>query len=826
MAERDKNRSCSPPVPGPTAGVEGVMGARAREREGGPHTVESLAEVFRCFICMEKLRNAHLCPHCSKLCCYMCIRRWLTEQRSQCPHCRASLHIHELVNCRWVEEVTQQLDTLKEVGVRGERDSGGGTGAQDQCEVHSEKMSVYCWTCRKCICHQCALWGGTHTGHDFRPLDEIYGEHVARVKEEVALLRRRLMELISLVQEVERNVESVRAAKDERVREIRNAVELMIARLDSQLKAKLLVLMGQKNSLSQETEQVEQLLGQVEARMAGASKGQLIAQSEQLLQLAVAANKKPMAAFISASQPVLPDFQSEIVPSYDEKTFSMAQFSQLQSKADPVYSPPLHVNGLSWRLKVYPDGNGVVRGNYLSVFLELSAGLPETSKYEYRVEMVHQAKDSAKNIVREFASDFEVGECWGYNRFFRLDLLSSEGYLSGDSLTLKFQVRPPTYYQKCRDQQWHICQLGALTSQYSAQISELKARLPPQGAAPDPPTLSPAPQAPHPHPHPMPRLKTARKRAAKQEVVPSMARPVGELESGALSSSSDSDDSSVEGSRASLGLDDLEEGEEFQPSLLSDLDSLTEPSLDSLPGGTNGTREEPSGASAAPATSLEDELMLLRLLELQGSGRGASIDVQGNIIRGSCGGVDATQPGKPVSTTSTITSATTASSFTVPELPTEPTRPPRPSTNPIVTADSIISTLQMEIATSGLTADAILAATRHLETVVRPTAGTAERPCIAPRPSLGRISSRETVSVGDPGGVSLAGLLGESLGLGALLLPNPSESRTSAAALGREDVRPVLVREDDGIPDREEASGRREEEQDESPQRDLQGTAP
>ena len=252
----------------------------------------------------------------------------------------------------------------------------------------------------------------------------------------------------------------------------------------------------------------------------------------------------------------------------------------------------------------------------------------------------------------------------------------------------------------------------------------------------------------------MPRLKTARKRAAKQEVVPSLARPVGELESGALSSSSDSDDSSVEGSRASLGLDDLEEGEEFQvslkgkpdrenvdpifrlkswqldlktymfqPSLLSDLDSLTEPSLDSLPGGANGTREEPSGASAAPATSLEDELMLLRLLELQGSGRGACLDVQSAIIRGSCGGVEAPQPGRPVSTTSTITSATTASSFSVPELPTEPTRPPRPSTNPIVTADSIISTLQMEIATSGLTADAILAATRHLETVVRPTAG-------------------------------------------------------------------------------------------------------
>ena len=31
----------------------------------------------------------------------------------------------------------------------------------DSCELHNEKLSVYCWTCRACICHQCALWGGT-----------------------------------------------------------------------------------------------------------------------------------------------------------------------------------------------------------------------------------------------------------------------------------------------------------------------------------------------------------------------------------------------------------------------------------------------------------------------------------------------------------------------------------------------------------------------------------------------------------------------------------------------------------------------------------------
>ena len=113
-------------------------------------------------------------------------------------------------------------------------------------------------------------------------------------------------------------------------------------------------------------------------------------------------------------------------------------------------------------MKVYPDGNGTVRGTYLSVFLELTNGLNEPSKYEYRVEMIHQlSKDPSKNIVREFASDFEVGECWGYNRFFLLDALISEGFLDTESdiLILRFQVRPPTYQQKCRDQQWYSTHL-------------------------------------------------------------------------------------------------------------------------------------------------------------------------------------------------------------------------------------------------------------------------------------------------------------------------------------------------------------------------------
>uniref|UniRef100_A0A8C7QG47 Tripartite motif containing 37 n=1 Tax=Oncorhynchus mykiss TaxID=8022 RepID=A0A8C7QG47_ONCMY len=434
---------------------------------------DDIAEVFRCFICMEKLRDARLCPHCSKLCCFSCIRRWLTEQRAQCPHCRAPLQLRELVNCRWAEEVTQQLDTLQLCNLSKHEEND-----KDKCENHHEKLSVFCWTCKKCICHQCALWGGMHGGHTFKPLAEIYEQHVSKVNEEVAKLRRRLMELISLVQEVERNVEAVRGAKDERVREIRNAVEMMIARLDNQLKNKLITLMGQKTSLTQETELLESLLQEVEHQLRSCSKSELISKSPEILLMFQQVHRKPMQSFVTT--PVPPDFTSELVPAYDSSTFVLANFSTLRQRADPVYSPPLQISGICWRLKVYPDGNGVVRGNYLSVFLELSAGLPETSKYEYRVEMVHQASsDPTKNIIREFASDFEVGECWGYNRFFRLDLLASEGYLNmqTDTLVLRYQVRSPTFFQKCRDQYWYISQLESAQSSYIQQINNLKERL-------------------------------------------------------------------------------------------------------------------------------------------------------------------------------------------------------------------------------------------------------------------------------------------------------------------------------------------------------------
>ena len=300
-----------------------------------------------------------------------------------------------------------------------------------------------------------------------------------------------------------------------------------------------------------------------------------------------------------------------------------------------------------------------------------------------------------------------------------------------------------------------------------------------QGDADESVTKTPAM---HPHPHPLPRLKTRNRVSGaggagvtsghKTEVcLPS-------LECGPLSSSSSdtSDDTSDELDTAETNSREGEEEEEAedynQQSIMSDLDSLTqEPSAEpstaaaasSASAAAAVVKDERSSAAAAVTagvtnmspikldqlpvslssevpshersinTALEDELMLLRLLDMTGgrSDRSGATSLDSSIntsgYNNSVSGVSSTG----------VTSS-------------------RPSSSRIITADSIINTLQMEMATVGLTAAALNAATRHLDTssnnvsgasvlrhvdtdsVSRAGSSVSNNTVIAPRPSLGR----------------------------------------------------------------------------------------
>jgi len=71
---------------------------------------------------------------------------------------------------------------------------------------------------------------------------------------------------------------------------------------------------------------------------------------------------------------------SELIPKFEGGNLVIKSFSEKMLLSEPVYSFPIDCNGVNWRLKVYPNGNGIVRDRYLSVFLELTSGPPGGSR--------------------------------------------------------------------------------------------------------------------------------------------------------------------------------------------------------------------------------------------------------------------------------------------------------------------------------------------------------------------------------------------------------------------------------------------------------------
>ena len=71
---------------------------------------------------------------------------------------------------------------------------------------------------------------------------------------------------------------------------------------------------------------------------------------------------------------IINKYRSDILPPYESNTFDIKEYKKLLSSnpsRDTIYSSELNTNGLIWRLKIYPNGNGVAKGEYVSIFLEL-----------------------------------------------------------------------------------------------------------------------------------------------------------------------------------------------------------------------------------------------------------------------------------------------------------------------------------------------------------------------------------------------------------------------------------------------------------------------
>jgi tripartite motif-containing protein 37 len=64
--------------------------------------------------------------------------------------------------------------------------------------------------------------------------------------------------------------------------------------------------------------------------------------------------------------------RSELKPSFITGFYEIPKFKEISGVKEIVYSEDLRNNNLIWKLKIYPNGNGVAKNEYISIFLELA----------------------------------------------------------------------------------------------------------------------------------------------------------------------------------------------------------------------------------------------------------------------------------------------------------------------------------------------------------------------------------------------------------------------------------------------------------------------
>jgi len=79
------------------------------------------------------------------------------------------------------------------------------------------------------------------------------------------------------------------------------------------------------------------------------------------------------------------------------------------------------------------------------------------------------------NYWKEFSSDFQNGECWGYNKYYKIEDLEKDGFIDETGkIIFKFYVRAQTYAQLCRDQNNYILSLEKENQVLTNQINKQK----------------------------------------------------------------------------------------------------------------------------------------------------------------------------------------------------------------------------------------------------------------------------------------------------------------------------------------------------------------
>ncbi|MEQ2172506.1 hypothetical protein GOODEAATRI_021771 [Goodea atripinnis] len=140
---------------------------------------------------------------CSHSFCKDCLRRWWTQKQvRQCPVCKSDSGRKE-PTCNLVLKNTCEAFLL-------ERDRRAATECEDDCQLHSEKLKLFCLDHQQPVCLICRD-SKLHSSHVFRPINEVAQDRREELRKSITPLQEKLKLLRQVKEDLDLTAEHIRS---------------------------------------------------------------------------------------------------------------------------------------------------------------------------------------------------------------------------------------------------------------------------------------------------------------------------------------------------------------------------------------------------------------------------------------------------------------------------------------------------------------------------------------------------------------------------------------------------------------------------------------
>ena len=420
------------------------------DSESRSTSLNNIEAIIKCYICLGKIKNPCMCPLCQKLTCEECIEKWLSEKKSQCPHCRVNLNFNQLIHLSFMTDVANYIDKLS---------SSKKAEESEICEKHQIQNLYYCIECETPLCSDCYMLEEKHKMHKIKKIDEVFKAHLNIIKQEKEGLDFEENTLKKYLKDIGDKIIEIGNTKYKKIKESEEFFKNIRNQIQTQSQEVITNLLEKKQKLETKLSEIQNYSKNFNIRLKNSSKNEIISESNNLIKelkeikLKILTENSDNIDKITNNNLTL-NIQNPLVPKYETGIYQINNYEKIKSDK-VIYSPEMHIGGLIWKLKIYPRGNVTSKGECISVFLELQSGVIEPSKYFYVLELVNFK--NRRNYYMEYSSNFSNGECWGYSNFYKIKKLKEDGFIdqNGD-IMIKVHIRPESFEQLARDLKGYI----------------------------------------------------------------------------------------------------------------------------------------------------------------------------------------------------------------------------------------------------------------------------------------------------------------------------------------------------------------------------------